>query len=275
MKYRVKKTFAFRLFYYFRALFWSDDKIKTQFLKRAHLLEKANQNRQNNSILNFEVNFLFSQLVRRGVTADDSIRWARDVLFDANFHLKPKETASVKYSSQEIKIIEQAIKSRRSIRKWNNKPVKIEDIIQAIDSAKWAPNSCNRQGWFFLIVSKKTDFKYIQNLTNQDFFVKAKVLIVAMIDRSKYNQNETIYSYLDVGAAIQNLLLSLHSRGYGACWLGLKESPNFKNSINQFRQHFKIDKSLVPISFLAIGNYEKKPNSPLRKDTKEIYKNAK
>ena len=39
------------------------------------------------------------------------------------------------------------VKSRSSIRNFKNKEVTKELILQAIDSAKYSPSVCNRQGW--------------------------------------------------------------------------------------------------------------------------------
>lgn len=49
------------------------------------------------------------------------------------------------------------IKNRRSIRRWQDKAVSAELIIQAIELATWAPNGGNQQNWhFFVILSGNT-----------------------------------------------------------------------------------------------------------------------
>jgi nitroreductase len=49
------------------------------------------------------------------------------------------------------------IKSRRSIRAWQDKPVSEDLLLQALELATWAPNGGNRQNWhFYVITSKKT-----------------------------------------------------------------------------------------------------------------------
>jgi nitroreductase len=49
----------------------------------------------------------------------------------------------------------QLIKSRRSIRAWQNKPVPEELLVQAIELATWAPNGGNDQNWFFHVILNK------------------------------------------------------------------------------------------------------------------------
>ena len=48
------------------------------------------------------------------------------------------------------------IKTRRSIRLFQDKPVPEALLIQAIETATWAPNGDNAQNWrFFIILDKK------------------------------------------------------------------------------------------------------------------------
>jgi nitroreductase len=49
----------------------------------------------------------------------------------------------------------QLIKSRRSIRKWLEKPVPEDILLQAVELATWAPNGGNQQNWFFYVILDK------------------------------------------------------------------------------------------------------------------------
>lgn len=53
------------------------------------------------------------------------------------------------------------IKSRRSIRAWQDKPVPEELLLQAVELATWAPNGANAQNWFFYVVLNKVTIKAI------------------------------------------------------------------------------------------------------------------
>ncbi len=57
----------------------------------------------------------------------------------------------------ETEELAELIKSRRSIRVWQDKPVAEELLWQAIELATWAPNGSNRQNWrFYVIVNPDT-----------------------------------------------------------------------------------------------------------------------
>lgn len=51
--------------------------------------------------------------------------------------------------------LEELMSSRRSVRKWQDKPLSEDDILRAIDVARWAPSGGNKQNWHFTVVLKK------------------------------------------------------------------------------------------------------------------------
>jgi nitroreductase len=53
------------------------------------------------------------------------------------------------------------IKTRRSIRAWQDRPVSEETLLQAIEVATYAPNGGNRQNWKFYVVLDKEIIKSI------------------------------------------------------------------------------------------------------------------
>jgi nitroreductase len=52
--------------------------------------------------------------------------------------------------------LSQLIRTRRSIRKWEDRPVPEELILQGLELATWAPNGGNYQGWAFVVVTRKS-----------------------------------------------------------------------------------------------------------------------
>jgi nitroreductase len=57
------------------------------------------------------------------------------------------------------------IKSRRSIRIWQDKPVPEELLLQAVELATWAPNGANQQNWHFYIILNRDTIKAIADAT--------------------------------------------------------------------------------------------------------------
>ena len=59
--------------------------------------------------------------------------------------------------------LEKLIKTRCSIRMWQNKEVSEKLILQAIELATWAPNAANQQNWHFYIIKNKEIIKALKD----------------------------------------------------------------------------------------------------------------
>jgi F420 biosynthesis protein FbiB-like protein len=144
-----------------------------------------------------------------------------------------------------------AIHERRSLRRYQDRPVARDLIEGLIEAGTWAPSAHNRQPWRFAVLQSfatkeklalamgsrlRSDLER-DNLP-EDFIEKdisrsyerltsAPVLIVvclSMLDMDAYsdeqrNHNEYIMAVQSTAMAGQNILLAAHDNGLGACWM--------------------------------------------------------
>ena len=80
-------------------------------------------------------------------------------------------------------MLENIIKSRRSISQFKNKKVSRKVIDELIEIASYAPSSCNTQPWFFLVFDDQKSKQQLNNfiskgydLTKKDIMSKYKIL---------------------------------------------------------------------------------------------------
>ncbi len=78
-----------------------------------------------------------------------------------------------------LKDFSELIKTRRSIRKFQDKPVPEDLIVKALKLATWAPNGGNQQAWRFLIVTNREMIQKIGDL------VKSKTELIASWPEAK------------------------------------------------------------------------------------------
>ena len=57
--------------------------------------------------------------------------------------------------------LEGLIKSRHSIRSWQNKEVPEDLLLNAVELATWAPNGGNRQNWYFYLIKNRDTINVI------------------------------------------------------------------------------------------------------------------
>ena len=136
--------------------------------------------------------------------------------------------------------LEEAIKGRRSVRKFKPQAIPKELIGKILDLAMWAPSGMNRQEWFFVVVQgqKKDEllkiftaaFENIRPNLEKVFAGKPKIVegmkqffqtyggapvfFLAYAGKGPSGQWDTN----STAVALQNLLLAAHAEGLGAVW---------------------------------------------------------
>jgi len=127
----------------------------------------------------------------------------------------------------------EAIKTRRSIRKYKTTPVDDKTLGLILEAARWAPSWGNTQCWRFVVVSDddiKSRLADTLNATNpvRDAMRQAPLVIVACAElgESGYKGGELVtdkdeWFMFDVALAMQNLILAAHSLGLGTVHTGL------------------------------------------------------
>lgn len=154
-----------------------------------------------------------------------------------------------------MEVIE-CIKGRRSIRSYKEDEVSHKDIMVILESASMAPSNLNRQPWYFIVIKESSikrkmaeaverRLKEIINKIKLDpdkegfmkyskyftFFERASVVIavlyrrttspiVTFLERAGIEEEDKSYSDIQsVSAAIQNMILTAYSLGFGTCWM--------------------------------------------------------
>jgi nitroreductase len=271
----IRKVFFYPWLLRVRVRLLSDSRLIDKLTKRAHILDKANLDNQRSRIKRNEVKIHLEEVFRRDIEPNNNIKWAWKVL--GEYYLKnseqkdkvgsPKKPKDIQAKNSELK---KAIEGRRSVRFWQDKPVKLELIKEIIDIAKWAPSSCNRQPWKFLILTKKSDIEFAKKITNQDFFTNSSLLIIPLIDKEKYANKDHSYAFIDVGIVIQNILLLLHQQGLGGCCMGIQLDKSNRKNIEEFQQRFNIDNKYQLSVFIPVGWPKKDVPKPARMETEKL-----
>lgn len=107
----------------------------------------------------------------------------------------------------------EALKTRRSVRSYEEKPVPAELIEEIIDTARLAPSANNIQPWEFVVITEPETRKKIADLTDYGKFIAQSGACVAVFAKG-------VKHYLEDGsAATQNILLAAHALGLGTCWV--------------------------------------------------------
>jgi coenzyme F420-0:L-glutamate ligase / coenzyme F420-1:gamma-L-glutamate ligase len=183
------------------------------------------------------------------------------------------------------------LRKRRSIRKYQARPVSQELIKEVLEAAGWAPSAHNAQPWRFIVLTDSQVKKRLAEAMSKVWvadmvkdgvsiepekfkfrvkrFAEAPVLILACLtmedmkkqadeQRQRCERNLALQS---LAASLQNLLLAAHAKGLGACWYC---APAFcKETV---RKTLKIPFEVDPEALITMGYPSEKPSAQSRKE---------
>jgi nitroreductase len=113
----------------------------------------------------------------------------------------------------------EAIRTRRSIRKFKDQDVPEELIDKVLTAGIWAPSGMDNQPWRFAVIRDKKTKSEIAKLTiHTDIVEAAPVIIPIFLDHNV--TFDVVKDAQTMGACMQNMWLALHSLGLGATWVG-------------------------------------------------------
>jgi len=163
----------------------------------------------------------------------------------------------------------EAILTRRSIRKYNNKEVSKELINIILKCGMYAPSSYNQQLWEFIIIDKREILDKIPEIhpnSNMIREVNIAILVCGNLNE-KINQS---YWTQDCSAATQNLLISAASLGLGSIWLGIYPR---EDRIIGLKKLLNLPEHIIPFSLVPIGYSEEINEDPERFNPDKIHYN--
>ena len=110
----------------------------------------------------------------------------------------------------------EAIRNRRSIRRYQTKDVPEDKVTKVLEAGRWAPSAHNSQPRRFIVIKDQKTRKELARIAPYgSFLAESPVAIAVVIDPSSSN-----HPVEDGAAATQNMLLAAHALGLGSCWIG-------------------------------------------------------
>lgn len=111
------------------------------------------------------------------------------------------------------------ITSRRSIRKYHERPVDPEQVEVLLRAAMAAPSAGNQQPWRFVVVTARDTLDALSRTSPYAGLLTGAPLAIAVCGETT-GERHPGYWVEDCSAAMENLLLAAHATGLGAVWLG-------------------------------------------------------
>lgn len=174
----------------------------------------------------------------------------------------------------------ECIKTRRSVRKFNDKPITKETIEEAVSLAIYAPTWKNSQTVKYYAINDKNKLKTIAENCfggfehNKNILSNASgVIVLTTIDGiAGYNEDGsfttkkgTHWQSFDAGIACQTFCLAAHTLGLGSVIMGIYDEVKVKEALN-------IPSAESVSALITLGYYDNVNGVPKRKELNEVLK---
>lgn len=157
----------------------------------------------------------------------------------------------------------EAIKSRRSIRKFADIPIPMQRIGPLLEAAQAAPSAGNLQTSKFILVTDPAQRKEVATAClSQHWIAQASVIIVIVAEIDKNVQyygkrGETLYAIQNAACAAQNIILAAHATGLASCFVSAFEEGMLSRIL-------ALPDGTAPQAVIPVGFADEKPPAPPR-----------
>ena len=156
------------------------------------------------------------------------------------------------------------IKTRKSVRNFNEKPVGKEELVELVKAGMAAPTAVNCQPWEFIIVTDRSLLDKLGDvLPYTKMIYKAGAAIVVCSIPAKAHRQFVEYAILDSALASENILLAAEALKLGAVWTA---AYPYSDRMESVRTILNIPKEIIPLNVIPIGHPtgEDKPKEKYR-----------
>ena len=154
--------------------------------------------------------------------------------------------------------LDTCIKGRRSIRRFEDKPVPKEIIDELLEAGVSAPSGMNAKPWRFVVIENRDVIKRLSKMTKEVLlkgqwpenlkesfksesdviFYGAPLLILMCVPKK---EDWRTVNLLDCGLAAQNMFLKAYQEGIGSCFIGfacfLNQNPKLLAEVGVPEDH--------------------------------------
>lgn len=139
--------------------------------------------------------------------------------------------------------------SRRSIRRFQTRPVGDELIGELLKAGAAAPSACRRDPWHFVVVREHLN-ELADCMPNGGMLRDASAGIFVCGSTADAHAGELSYLIQDCAGATLNILHAANMLGLGGCWLGIHPRMERMEKVSAI---LELPDGMLPIAGIAIG----------------------
>jgi len=117
--------------------------------------------------------------------------------------------------------LDMAIDARKSIRKYEDRPIEQEKLMAVLEAGRLAPSARNDQTWKFVVVQDPQKREALVDMCNgQKMVGEAPVTLAICAKKGRNMACGQPAGTIDASIALSFMMLEAAAQGLGTCWLG-------------------------------------------------------
>lgn len=144
----------------------------------------------------------------------------------------------------------EALRTRRSIRKYTVEPVSDANIHALLDAAMHAPSAKNEQPWHFVVV-RDQEIRAILGQTTPYTHMAAEAPVVIVVCGDLACDKAAGMWPQDCAAATENLLLAARGENLGTVWCGVHPQKEREDKV---RAALGLPQNIIPFALVCVGH---------------------
>lgn len=144
----------------------------------------------------------------------------------------------------------EALRTRRSIRKYTDEPITDGDLQELLEMAMLAPSAKNEQPWQFVVVRDGDQRAKLAKVSPYTHMAAIAPLVIVVCGDMREEKAPGMWVQ-DCSAATQNLLLACTGKQLGAVWCGVYPE---QDRVATAREILGLPEEIIPLNLVCIGH---------------------
>ncbi len=162
----------------------------------------------------------------------------------------------------------EAIRKRRSVRKYTDTEVTDEQLNQVLETIRYAPSWANKQGWQVMVIKDQNTRGRISGVLEGNpgarAVIQAPVLIVVCMDPTASGMvGDRAYYMTDAGILMDHIMLEAAELGLGTVFIGMFDE-------DRVREVLGVPEECRIVGLTPLGVPEKMPKERPRNELADV-----
>lgn len=156
-----------------------------------------------------------------------------------------------------------AIRARRDVREFSDRPIAADDLDRILEAGRRAPSSRNWQPWDFVAVTDREQLRELSRVWQGAGHVAASAATIAVLGHA-VDEDKRLVQWFDLGQAAMSIMLAAADLGIGSGHSAVRDQELARQLLGHPQDRFCAH--LIPLGYPG-----GRPLAPLRRPDRRAF----